>query len=134
VSSGIDVYRGALAAVERIANRGGTNEDVLRGVLAILSRLDRWGRVAFVLADGRELAEQGSVANPPSARGSSRGVSVPIVFAGTTVGELVAAAPRGEAAVGAITAGDCAFLQRVAVLASPYCRPERGGERRSGAR
>ena len=98
-------YSGALEAVDRILNRGGDADDVLRAVVDMLhERLGCWVGIFFV-EDGRLVLgpDRGEPDEP-------RRRSVPVVFAGKRVAEL---AVDGDA--------DEAFLERVALLISPYC-------------
>ena len=104
-----DVYRGALAAVERILNRGGDADDVLRGVVgAIHERVPHfvWVGIAF-MEDGR------LVLGPEAGRGDGDELRALVTFEGAPVAELVV---RRSAA-----GDDEPFLERVATLVSPYC-------------
>lgn len=95
----------ALEAIDRILNRGGDADDVLRAVVAELARepdVD-WAGI-FFLEDG-ELALGPDVGAPDE----SRRVRVPVAYQGTQVGEL---AIDGAA--------DAAFLERVAVVVSAH--------------
>ena len=86
---------GALAAVDRVLNRGGAAEDVLRAVLSALhARGVRFGAIRF--ADGGELVFGNG----------GEGATVPVVYDGTQVGEL-------EVAV-----EDRAFVERLATTIS----------------
>jgi hypothetical protein len=106
--------RGALEALDRILNRGGDADDVLRSALAVLGRLYPYAAIRFV-EDGELVAgpSVGDVAGP--------GRVAPIVFQGMKVGELEA--PAGEE--------DAAFLDRFALLISGHCLVgwDTGGER-----
>ena len=51
-----DAHRGALDAVERIVNRGGDADDVLRGVVEVLhDRVAHYSWVGIYLVEGEEL-------------------------------------------------------------------------------
>ena len=51
-----DTYRGALEGVERLVNRGGEADDVLRGVVGILhDRFPHYSWVGLYLVEGEEL-------------------------------------------------------------------------------
>jgi putative methionine-R-sulfoxide reductase with GAF domain len=104
-----DVYRGALAAVERILNRGGDADDVLRSVVTTLhERLPHFTRV------GIAFMEEGSlVLGPEAGGGAGEEVRALVTFEGAAVAELVV--HRSKAA------NDQPFLDRVATLVSPYC-------------
>ena len=103
-------YRGALEAVDRILNRGGDVDEVLREVVAVLH--DRagfaWAGIAFVEGDALQLGPTaGSHAGEPE--------SVPVSYEGQRVAELLV-----EPGVGGDDEGR-AFLDRVATLVSAHC-------------
>ena len=98
-------YRGALEALDRILNRGGNADDVLREVVRVLH--ERYDYVAFRLMEGDGLGPGPSVGTRPSAA-----TTWPIVFQGTKVAELDVA-PSAER--------DREFLERVTTIVSPYC-------------
>ncbi len=97
----INVLRGALEAVERILNRGGEADDVLRAVVAALH--ERFSYVAIRFREEDRLVE-----GPSAGREADR-VIVPVEFQGLAVAELE------------LSIDDSAFAQRVATLISPYC-------------
>lgn len=108
---------GALDAIDRILNRGGEPDDVLREVVRVLPAHVpglTWATVSFV--------EEGRLVEGPSAGelDESRRVRVPVSYRGEQVGELAIA---GEA--------NAAFLERVATLISAYVLIgwDTGGER-----
>ncbi len=93
---------GALEAVDRILNRGGEADEVLRAVLAALhERGVPYAALRFV-EEGRLV--DGPVVGEPV----SGAIAVPVSYRGERVGEL-------EAAV-----DDVALLERVATLISAY--------------
>jgi hypothetical protein len=94
-------YRGALEAVERILNRGGNAEDVLREVLAAL-RL-RGISFASVQVAGRNGLGDALVVGEQGER-----IVAPVVHEGSEIGSL------------ALAADDRAFVERVATLISWY--------------
>jgi hypothetical protein len=99
----LSAHSGALEAVDRVLNRGGTTEEVLGGVLAALhERLFGWVAVA-----GREVGERPAPGMPS--------LTAPVIWQGMQVGELQAV-PRVAAA------GDEALLERVALLISAQLR------------
>jgi hypothetical protein len=105
-----DTYRGALEAVERILNRGGDADDVLRAVVASLhERIPHfsWVGIAFM--------EEGQLQLGPEAGNGDGGEELRalVTFEGAPVAELLVR--RSE------SADDEAFLERVATLVSPYC-------------
>jgi hypothetical protein len=98
-------HSGALEGIERVLNRGGEADDVLRQVVAILhERLGRYIRISFVEADG--------LAPGPALGEESATTAFPIVFQGTRVGDLEAG--------GELSDEDRALLERIAILVSPY--------------
>jgi hypothetical protein len=104
----VSAHAGALEAVDRILNRGGDADDVLRGVVAALhERVFAWVGVAF--------AEEGRLVIGPEAgeRPTEPPLRAPVVWQGTAIGELQAA-PREP------SDADHALLDRVALLVSPH--------------
>lgn len=95
----------ALEALDRILNRGGDADDVLRSVVTELVREPEiaWAGIAFL--------EEGKLSLGPTAgeADETRRVRVPVTFQGSNVGELWV---DGEA--------ERAFLERVAVLISAH--------------
>jgi hypothetical protein len=96
---------GAIEAVERLLNRGGDADDVLRGVVTALVERGgcAWAGIAFV--------EEGRLVLGPSAGepDEARRTQVEIAYRGDKVGELWA---DGDP--------DRAMLERVAVLVSAH--------------
>jgi hypothetical protein len=102
--------RAALEAVDRLINRGGDADDVLRGVVQALHGRVGYGFVEIAFVEGDKL-EPGPTAGSSAGDGA---YSVAIVFEERAVGELrVEPAPADPE--------ERAFLERVATLASPYC-------------
>ena len=96
----------ALAAVDRILNRGGDADDVLRAVVASLVERGGCAWAGILFAENGELILGPEAGEPdPDARRRT-----PVVYEGSQVAELV-------------TDGcdDDAFLDRVALLISAYC-------------
>jgi hypothetical protein len=99
--------RDALEAIERILERGGDPDDVLRGVTEVLHRLYPYAAIAFV--EENQLApgpRQGTPQEPLE--------RLDIAFRDGKVAELHVAPPptRDE---------ERAFLERVGLLISPHC-------------
>jgi hypothetical protein len=97
---------GALEAVDRVLNRGGDADDVLRAVVEVLVTRGRcaWAGILFV--------ENGELVLGPQAgdqRPQAR-TELPVVYNGDRVAELVVDG-----------CDDRAFLERVALLISAYC-------------
>jgi hypothetical protein len=99
--------RGTLEAIDRILNRGGDADDVLRAVLEALARLCPYAAIAFV--------EEGSlVLGPETGEPGDEFEPFPISFRDTHVADLRIAPPAADPE-------ERAFLERVALLISPYC-------------
>jgi putative methionine-R-sulfoxide reductase with GAF domain len=97
---------GALDAIDRILNRGGDADDVLREVVGVLP-----AQVSGLVWAGVSFREEGRFVAGPSAGepDESQRVRVPVSYRGEQVGEL---AVDGEAG--------SAFLERVATLISAH--------------
>ena len=101
----MNAHSGALEAVERVLNRGGEADDVLRQVVAILhERLDCFVRISFVESD--------SLVQGPAAGDETETTPFPIAFQERRVADLEAG--------GELTEEDRTLLERVAILISPY--------------
>ncbi|MBA2462635.1 MAG: hypothetical protein H0V45_12865 [Actinobacteria bacterium] len=98
-------HAGALETIERVLNRGGDADDVLREVVAILhEQLGRFVRISFV--------EEGTLSPGPAAGEETAVTLFPVTWEGRRVAALgVAGEPTEE---------DRALLERVAILVSPY--------------
>ena len=92
---------GMLEAVDRLVNRGGDADDVLRGVLQALHE-GGVGYAAIRFMEGGELADGPSVGTPAAT------FSTPVLFEARQVGEL------------ALSVDDPALAERVASLISAY--------------
>jgi hypothetical protein len=99
---------GALEAIERILNRGGDADDVLRDLVdALRERAGyAWAGIFFVEDGALQLGPQAGAAQP------DRRTSIPVLWQGELVAEL---------AVDDAPEEDRMFLERVAVLASGHC-------------
>jgi hypothetical protein len=106
-----DVHRGALEAVERLLNRGGDADDVLRAVVSALrERLPHLERVAIEFTEGDRRA-----AGPSAGETAHHELRrFPVLFQRSEVAAL--AVPES-----ALRGGDQALLERVATIISPYC-------------
>lgn len=112
-------HSGALEAVDRILNRGGEPEAVVRAVLAALhERAFAWVGVAF--------AGEGELRAGPEAgtRPARPRLTAPVVWRGRQIAELQAEPQSpGQQSNGAqngpASADDRALLERVALLISP---------------
>jgi hypothetical protein len=101
-------HSGALEAIDRILNRGGDADDVLRAVVGVLRERGgyRWAGVSFVEGERVVLGPHGG--EPDEARRTR----VAVDFRGRRVAEL---------AVDGASDDDRAFLERVALLISSHC-------------
>jgi hypothetical protein len=116
-----DAHRGALEAVERLLNRGGDADDVLRSIVdALHDRLPHLGGVWIEFVEGTE-----RVVGPAAGMmRSDRARMFPVSFQGTDVAAVRVAAAQ-------VGVDDETLLERVAILISPYCLVgwDTGGER-----
>jgi hypothetical protein len=97
----VSAHSGALEAVDRILNRGGDVDDVLRDVLAALQeRGVSYAAIRFV--------EDGELVDGPAAGEPTPGLVTPVVYDGKWIGELE------------LSVDDSAFAERLALLISPY--------------
>ena len=97
-------YNGSLEALDRILNRGGDPDDVLREVVRVLAERYHYAAIKFV--EGEDLL-------PGPAAGTPDEVTTwPISFQGMKVAELEVSPTPAE---------DREFLERVATIVSPYC-------------
>ena len=114
-----DAHRGAVEAVERLLNRGGDADDVLRAVVATL--LERMPHLEGVWI---EFAESDQRIVGPSAGENAREAAraFRVHFQGADVAFLC---------VAAVDAADEPTLARVATIIAPYCLVgwDTGGER-----
>jgi len=92
-----------IEAIDRIVNRGGDADDVLRDIVSVLSREYEWVGIYLVEGDGLVLGPSHGAVPDKDAR-------IPVVYEGRRVGELSVSDDH-----------DRAFLERVAVLISQYC-------------
>lgn len=101
-------FGGALEAIDRILNRGGDADDVLRAVLSTL--LERggceWAGIAFAEGDSFVLGPQ------IGAPDETRRLYLPVIFRGAQVAVLQVDGAPDDA---------IELLERVALLISPHC-------------
>jgi hypothetical protein len=109
------VSDGSLEALERILNRGGDADDVLREVVRVLH--DRFDYAAIKFVEGDEL-----VPGPAAGTPDESATAWPITFQGMKVAELEVSPTPAE---------DREFLERVTTIVAPYCLVgwDTGGER-----
>jgi hypothetical protein len=99
---------GALEAIDRILNRGGDADDILREVVAALHKEAGYAWAGIYFLEGGELA-LGPQAGTPD---ESRRTSVPVTWQGDRVAELVVDDAPEE---------DRMLLERVAGRVSGHC-------------
>ena len=106
-----DAHRGAVDAVERLLNRGGDADDVLRSVVLVVhERLPHLEGVWIEFVEGeRRLVgpSAGAATNEPAKR-------YPVRFQGKEIALLAVSAA-------AVRSGDDTTLERVATIIAPYC-------------
>ncbi len=107
MSERTQTLRGALEAVDRILNRGGEADDVLRAVVGVLH--ERAGYPAAAIW----FVEEGSLVEGPRAGGGEAAEAFPVAFEGVPVAEVRVTGP--------LEPEDRVFLERVALLISPHC-------------
>jgi hypothetical protein len=101
-------YRGPLEAIDRILNRGGDADDVLRAVVGVLRERAgfAWAGVTFVERDALVLGPNTGVPD------ETKRLHLPVIYEGAQVAVLqVDGAPEDA----------IEFLERVALLISPHC-------------
>ena len=105
----MSAYSGALEAIDRILNRGGDADEVLREVVAVLHDASR-------LLVGRDLVRRGgrARARPRAGEQTAEPTAIPISYENNVVAELGVVADE-------LSTDERIFLERVALLISPYC-------------
>lgn len=113
MTSRLDAYRGIVAAVDRMVNRGDEADAVLRAVVDVLhERLDHVSWTGISLVEQREL-----VLGPSRGeRAAGSAVRVPIEYEQRLVGELT----LESADAAAFAEEDRRSLERVATLISQH--------------
>jgi putative methionine-R-sulfoxide reductase with GAF domain len=105
----VSAYSGALEAIDRILNRGSDADEVLRQVVRVLHGIDDYSWVGISFVEEGEL-----VLGPAQGDRTAEPTTVPISYEENVVAELGVIADE-------VDAEDRAFLERVALLISPYC-------------
>jgi putative methionine-R-sulfoxide reductase with GAF domain len=105
----VSAYDVALESIDRILDRSSDVDEVLREVVAVLHGLDDFSWVGISFVEEGELVlglAEGERTGEPAA--------IPISYEDNIVAELGVVADE-------LKAEDRAFLERVALLISPYC-------------
>jgi hypothetical protein len=105
----VSAYNGALEAVDRILDRGGDADDVLRQVVAVLQGIGDFSWIGISFIEEGEL-----VLGPAQGERTSEPTTIPISYENKVVAELGVVS-------GELSAEWRTFLERVALLISPYC-------------
>jgi hypothetical protein len=103
----VSSHSGALEAIDRILNRGGDADAVLRQIVSVLhERVEGCSWVGISFVEGGEL-----VIGPEEGTRAGEETSIPVSYEGRVVAELGVVADEA----------DRALLDRVALLISPHC-------------
>jgi hypothetical protein len=105
----VSAYDGALEAVDRILERGGDADDVLRQVVAVLHGMDDFSWIGISFVEEGEL-----VLGPAQGERTAEPTAIPISYENNVVAELGVVAEE-------LNTDERNFLERVALLISPYC-------------
>ena len=105
----MSAYEGALEAIDRILDRGGDADDVLRQVVVVLNGIDDFSWVGISFVEEGEL-----VLGPTQGERTSEPTTIPISYENKLVAELGVVS-------GELSAEGRTFLERVALLISPCC-------------
>ena len=97
---------GAIEAVERILNREGEADVILRSTVAVLAE-------RFAAAVGLRFVEEGELVLGPAVGTPTGAGTVPVRYGGRVVAEFVTDL--------VLDGADLAAFERVATLVSPYC-------------
>jgi putative methionine-R-sulfoxide reductase with GAF domain len=102
-------HDGALESIDRILDRGGDADEVLREVVAVLHGVDDYLWVGISFVEEGEL-----VLGPAAGEPTAEPMAIPISYENNVVAEL-------GVVVGELDPEERAFLERVALLIAPYC-------------
>ena len=102
-------HSGALEAIDRILDRGGDADEVLRQVVAVLHGLDDYSWVGISFVEEGEL-----VLGPAQGERTAEPTTIPISYENNVVAEFGVVASK-------LGTDDRAFLERVALLIAPHC-------------
>jgi putative methionine-R-sulfoxide reductase with GAF domain len=105
----VSAYDGALEAIDRILEHGGDADEVLRRVVAVLHGIDDFSWVGISFVEEGEL-----VLGPAQGERTVEPMTIPISYENNVVAELGVVA-------GEVDSDRNTFLERVALLISPYC-------------
>jgi hypothetical protein len=103
----VSAHDGALESIDRILDRGGDADEILRQVVALLHGEYSWVGISFV--------EEGElVLGPAAGERTAEPTAIPISYENDVVAEL-------GVVVGELDPEERTFLERVALLIAPYC-------------
>jgi putative methionine-R-sulfoxide reductase with GAF domain len=105
----VTAYDGALESIDRILDRGGDADEILRQVVAVLHGVGDYSWVGISFVEEGEL-----VLGPAQGDRTSEPTSIPISYENNVVAELGVVA-------GEVKVAEREVLERVALLISPYC-------------
>jgi hypothetical protein len=105
----VSAYSGAYEAIDRILNSGSDADEVLWQVVGVLHGIDDYSWVGISFVEEGEL-----VLGPVQGERTAEPTTIPISYENNVVAELGVIADE-------VDAEDRAFLERVALLISPYC-------------
>jgi hypothetical protein len=106
----VSAYGGAFEAIDRVLDRGGDADEVLRRVVAVLH--DEIAEYSWV---GISFVEEGElVLGPAQGEQTAEPTTIPISYENNVVAELGVVTDE-------LGTEDRTFLERVALLISPYC-------------
>ena len=105
----MSAHHGALESIDLILDRGGDADEILRQVVAVLHGVDDFSWVGISFVEEGEL-----VLGPAAGEQTAEPTRIPIAYENTVVAELGVVAAE-------LNTEDRAFLERVALLISPFC-------------
>jgi putative methionine-R-sulfoxide reductase with GAF domain len=105
----VSASSGMLEAIDRILNRGGDADEVLRQVLGVLHDIGDYSWVGISFLEEGEL-----VLGPAQGERNGEPTTIPISYEDNVVAELGVMADE-------VDVDERAFLERVGQLIAPYC-------------
>jgi putative methionine-R-sulfoxide reductase with GAF domain len=105
----VSAYSGAYEAIDQVLSCGSDADEVLQQVVGVLHGIDHYSWVGISFVEEDEL-----VLGPAEGEQTAEPTTVPISYENNVVAELGVIADE-------VDTEDRAFLERVALLISPYC-------------